>query len=89
MEHEMKLNWNSLLTGLLLGICLTLLLGADELSSGRYQLSASGTVAWIADTETGEVWVTEKRAMEPDSSLVYVEKAKWHSYGIPGQNAGK
>ncbi|MBN1816229.1 MAG: hypothetical protein JW828_02640 [Sedimentisphaerales bacterium] len=85
----MKLNWNSLLTGLLLGICLTLLLGADDFSSGRYQLSASSTVAWIIDTESGQLWVTEKRPMEPDSSLVYTEKPKWYSYGLPSQNTVK
>ncbi|MBN1125865.1 MAG: hypothetical protein JXA82_12720 [Sedimentisphaerales bacterium] len=85
----MKLNWNSLLTGLLLGICLTLLLGAAEFSSGRYQLSGSSTIAWIIDTETGQVWVTEKRSLEPDSSLVYVEKPKWYNYGFPSENTVK
>ncbi|HEV58498.1 MAG TPA: hypothetical protein ENN87_13565 [Phycisphaerales bacterium] len=79
----MKANWTTLLMGVMLGVCLTLLIGAGELGMGPYQLSSSGNVAWVIDTQTGQVWVTEKRAIEPDSPMVFVEKPLWYSYKSP------
>ena len=89
----MKANWTNVVMGLALGVCLTLLIGAATPSSieqdgaqtgrGPYQISSSGNVAWVVNTQTGQVWVTEKRTVEPDSPMVYVEKATWYAYGTP------
>jgi len=94
----MKANWTTLVVGMMFGVCLMLLLGAgaglttpasvaDGPGTGLYQISSSGTVAWVINTQTGQVWVTEKRVVEPDSPLVVVEKPTWYTYGTPSEQS--
>ena len=79
----MKRNWQYIAVGLLLGVAFTLLLGAGAGETGRYQGSSAGNMAWVMDTETGQLWVTEKRLVEPDSKMIVAQEIQWFNYGVP------
>ena len=68
----MKRNWNNIIVGVLLGVCLTLVLGAadDEPATEKYQLAAAANYVWVMDTQTGQVWTAEKRTVEDTSSWI-------------------
>lgn len=83
----MKLNMNRLIVGVLLVVSVVLIMGAMGSSPGRYQISGNGTCVWLVDTETGRVWVSEKRTVETDQSWAADTSTKWYSYGAPGQSS--
>ena len=55
---KFNIDLKSSLTGLLVGIAIMLVLGAETRSSynGRYQVSAGQGLAVIVDTQTGQAW---------------------------------
>ena len=79
----MKLKLNRLTVGILLVVCVVLTMGALEPSPGRYQVSAGDGCVWLVDTETGSVWVSEKKDVETDQMWSANKPAKWYSYGSP------
>ncbi len=83
----MKLNVNRLVVGALLIVSVVLIMGAMESSPGRYQISGSDAWVWLVDTETGKVWVCEKRVVETDGTWAVGTPVKWHDYGSPGESS--
>ncbi len=83
----MKLNVNRLIVGVVLVASVVLIMGAMESSPGKYQISGSGTCVWLVDTETGRVWVSEKRVVETDGNWTVGTPTKWHNYGSPGESS--
>ncbi|MGD0785471.1 MAG: hypothetical protein ABR969_06635 [Sedimentisphaerales bacterium] len=62
MEHKIEqrrgsIDFKSLVIGLLLGLCITLVLGASNNNdNGKYQCSAGQGQVFIIDTQTGQTW---------------------------------
>lgn len=83
----MKLNVNRLVVGVVLVVSVVLIMGAMESSPSRYQISGSDACAWLVDTETGKVWVCEKRIVETDGAWSSNKPVKWYDYGSPGESS--
>jgi hypothetical protein len=67
MKHLHQWSWKSIAVGLLCGVALMVMIGADAGDAGRFQLhvwsyrgdqgaSAADHGAYRIDTQTGEVW---------------------------------
>ena len=80
----MKLKLNRLTVGILLVVCVVLTMGALESGPGKYQIAAGEACVWLVDTESGKVWVSEKKVVETDQMWTANKPAKWYSYGSPG-----
>ncbi len=85
----MKLKLNRLTVGILLVVCVVLTMGALESGPGRYQIAAGDGCVWLVDTETGSVWVSEKKDVETDQTWATGRPAKWYSYGSPGASGSQ
>ncbi len=85
----MKLKLNRLTVGILLVVCVVLTMGALEPSPGRYQITASDTCVWLVDTESGNVWVSEKKDVETNQIWTADKPAKWYSYGSPDESGSQ
>ena len=83
----MKLRVNRLVVGVVLVVSVVLAMGALGPSPGRYQIVGGDTCVWLVDTETGRVWVSEKRAVETDRAWTADTPAKWYSYGSPSESS--
>lgn len=81
----MKIDPKSIIIGLLLGVCITLISGAVVPGeSSKYQVSGTSDSAWLADTQTGQVWCIEKLDNQDDPDWIAKERTKWYDYGAPG-----
>jgi hypothetical protein len=66
MEHRIEqrnrnIDFKSLVIGLLLGLCITLVSGASkDGGNGRYDCSADQDQVFIIDTQTGQTWRLDK-----------------------------
>ncbi len=85
----MKLKLNRLTVGILLVVGAVLTMGALESSPGRYQIAAGDGCVWLVDTETGSVWVSEKKTVETDQTWTVGRPAKGYSYGSPGESSSR
>ncbi|MCK5000021.1 MAG: hypothetical protein KAS23_10810 [Anaerohalosphaera sp.] len=85
----MKLKLNRLTVGILLVVGVVLTMGALESGPGRYQIAAGTACVWLVDTETGSVWVSEKKTVETDQTWTVGRPAKWYSYGSPGGSSSQ
>ncbi len=86
----MKLKLNRLTVGILLVVCVVLTMGALQSSGpGRYQIAAGSDCVWLVDTETGSVWVSEKKDVETDRTWTTNTPANWYSYGSPGESGSR
>jgi len=85
----MNLRLSHLAVGVLLVITVVLTMGALDSAPGRYQIAAGDTCVWLVDTETGKVWVCEKRPVETDRAWTMDASSKWYSYGSPGGSDGQ
>ena len=85
----MKLKLNRLTVGILLVVCVVLTMGALESGPGKYQIAAGDGCVWLVDTESGRVWVSEKKNVETDQMWTANKPAKWYSYGSPGGSGGQ
>jgi len=83
----MKLNVSRLVVGFVLVVSVVLIMGAMESSPGKYQISGSDACVWLLDTETGKVWVCDKRIVETDGAWTANKPVKWHDYGSPGESS--
>ncbi len=83
----MKFNVNRLVVAVVLVVSVLLIMGAMESRPGRYQISGNDACVWLLDTETGKVWVCEKRAVEADGTWTAGKPAKWYNYGSPGESS--
>lgn len=55
-----SIDFKSLVIGLLLGLCITLVLGASNYNdNGQYQCSAGGSQVFVIDTQTGQTWALD------------------------------
>ncbi len=65
MEHKIEqrnrnIEFKSLIIGLLLGLCITLVMGfSNDSDNGRYQCSADQNQVFIIDTQTGQTWILD------------------------------
>ncbi len=82
----MKVKLNRLTVGILLVVCVVLTMGALGSGPAKYQIAAGDGCVWLVDTETGRVWVSEKKAVETDRTWTADKPAKWYSYGSPGES---
>ncbi len=85
----MKLKQNNIIIGIVLGLCLAFIIGADGPGQSGYQISSSVGYVWVLDTDTGQVW-SNLRTAEGDvssSSTIWAayKVPKWIDYGIPGE----
>ncbi|MCD6394057.1 MAG: hypothetical protein J7M40_11185 [Planctomycetes bacterium] len=85
----MKLKLNRLTVGILLVVCVVLTMGALESGPGKYQIAAGEACVWLVDTESGKVWVSEKKVVETDQMWTANKPAKWYSYGSPGESGSQ
>ena len=83
----MKLNVNRLVVAVVLVVSVLLIMGAMQSSPGRYQISGNDACVWLLDTETGKVWVCEKRVVETDGAWTSDKPAKWYNYSSPGESS--
>ncbi len=89
----MKINGKTLALGLVLGLAAAMVMGAmgagpDAAGPGRYQLSSSAVYVWVMDTQTGQVWTTERRD-EATPSFISSKPVVWIDYGTPTKDAGR
>ena len=87
----MKLNGKTLIVGLVLGLAAAMVMGAmgaEPAGPGRYQISSSAVYVWVMDTQTGQVWTTERRD-EATPSFVSTKPVVWIDYGTPAKDAGR
>ncbi len=86
----MKSSGKTLVIGIILGLCAALLLAAAGTpTTGRYHVSASGTNVWVLDSETGQIWSTEKRADDSKPNWMSTEPIHWIDYGFPMKGQGR
>ena len=85
----MKVKLNRLTVGILLVVCVVLTMGALESGPGKYQIAAGEACVWLVDTESGKVWVSEKKVVETDQMWTANKPAKWYSYGSPGESGSQ
>jgi len=87
----MKINGKMLAAGVVLGLAAAMVMGAmasDPAGPGRYQLSSTAVYVWVMDTQTGQVWTTERRD-EATPSFVSTKPVVWIDYGTPAKDAGR
>lgn len=63
MEYQGKysriISLKGIITGFLLGLCVTIVMGTNGGSSGRYECCAAGNnseTVFVIDTQTGQTW---------------------------------
>ena len=76
-----NVHMKSLAIGLILGVGITLLLGAataPNLTLGRYQITATEKIGLVLDTGTGEVWSHgfDPNRREPKSAAFFQPKTE-------------